>query len=238
MTLIINTRIVYSQIMLRYSIDELSATVGLPSSTIRMYQQRGLIEPPVRSGRKAVYGQAHVEALALVARLKARGYSLAAISDMQTVYDEGSGLESIFGSEGERNVEIDMAALLGTLFPDGHVDPAVIQRALDLGLIAIGDVGVTLSDPRDLAVGVELIGLGVPTDDILDEYEALTKATDAIAVRFADVFERYVLPDSKAPADDLVNLNRLAKEIVQLALARSMEKELKMRLDLAGVDED
>lgn len=81
------------------SIDELARRVELPSSTIRMYQARKLLQPPTRVGRGAVYGAEHLNRLQLIASLQSRGFSLAAIGGLIEAWEHGQDLESLVGSE-------------------------------------------------------------------------------------------------------------------------------------------
>ena len=73
----------------RYTIDELAATTGVPSRTIRFYQASGALSPPRREGRIAYYDDQHVERLRLVAELQNRGLSLKAIRDLVDRMDSG-----------------------------------------------------------------------------------------------------------------------------------------------------
>ena len=68
--------------MTRYSLADLAEASGVPPRTIRFYQASGLLSKPRREGRAAVYGDAHLERLELIADLRARGLKLEAIRDM------------------------------------------------------------------------------------------------------------------------------------------------------------
>jgi MerR HTH family regulatory protein len=50
------------------TIDELAADSRIPSRTIRFYQQKGVLLPPVIKGRVAYYGPRHKERLELKPR--------------------------------------------------------------------------------------------------------------------------------------------------------------------------
>src|SRR5438046_126751 len=71
------------------TIDELARHVGLPSSTIRMYQTRGLLPPPRKQGRAALYGPGHVARIDLIGRLQDRGFSLASIAELVRDWEDG-----------------------------------------------------------------------------------------------------------------------------------------------------
>lgn len=64
---------------IRMGIDELAATVGLTTRTIRSYQARGLLPSPGRIGRTPFYGAEHLARLRLMNKLQRRGLSLDAI---------------------------------------------------------------------------------------------------------------------------------------------------------------
>ena len=53
----------------RVTVDELAQRTGVPSSTIRMYQTRGLLPKPRRDGRVGRYGPAHLARLELIGQL-------------------------------------------------------------------------------------------------------------------------------------------------------------------------
>ena len=66
----------------RWSIDELAASTGVSTRTIRYYQARALLPKPEREGRVAYYEQAHAERLKMIEELKSRGLTLRAIKDL------------------------------------------------------------------------------------------------------------------------------------------------------------
>lgn len=59
---------------------ELSDTSGVPARTIRFYIARGLVPGPLKGGRSAVYGEAHVAALSRIKQLQAKGLALSEIA--------------------------------------------------------------------------------------------------------------------------------------------------------------
>jgi DNA-binding transcriptional MerR regulator len=195
------------------TIEELAQRAGTKTSTIRLYQSRGLLPPPRVSGRVGFYSPAHLARLQVIARLQERGYSLSAIKELLDGWTEGASLSDLLGLE-RRPAEItgeDFAAL----FPDGEIDPAVAQRAVGLGLVSFDEEtgAVRVPSRAFLTVGRELGRRGVPPAVSLDEYEALAADARRIAERFVALFERYVVgPDE---AVDPAALPRLTAEVGQ-----------------------
>jgi DNA-binding transcriptional MerR regulator len=65
-----------------YGLGELAAESGVSERTIRYYQAEELLPKPTKRGREAVYGEAHVERLALIAELRDRGLTLQTIREL------------------------------------------------------------------------------------------------------------------------------------------------------------
>ena len=62
-----------------WTLKELAAATGVTERTIRFYIAKGLVEPPLRAGRSAAYGEGHRDRILAVRDLQARGLSLAEI---------------------------------------------------------------------------------------------------------------------------------------------------------------
>ena len=62
-----------------YRVEEIAAAAGIRVDTLRFYQGRGLIPPPRRVGRVAIYGETHLERLRRIRSLQRQGFTLAQI---------------------------------------------------------------------------------------------------------------------------------------------------------------
>lgn len=58
------------------TLAELVEEAGVSARTIRFYISRGLLEGPIKAGRGAVYGSAHLERLETIRKLQAKGHTL------------------------------------------------------------------------------------------------------------------------------------------------------------------
>ena len=54
------------------TIDQLAHEAGIPTSTVRLYQNRGLLPAPLREGRVGFYNTGHRDRLRLIAHLQER----------------------------------------------------------------------------------------------------------------------------------------------------------------------
>jgi DNA-binding transcriptional MerR regulator len=224
------------------TIDELAQHVGLPSSTIRLYQTRGLLPAPRKEGRVGYYGAGHVARIELIGRLQDRGFSLAAIGELVAGWEDGRSLDEVLGLEqrvpgivrGHPPMRLAPAELADR-FPGIEITPETLRRVVEMGLVELADDGTLLiASPTFLEVGSALVGLGFPLDDVLDEAAALESVTDDVAERFAAMFDRHVwqpFAEDGMPADRMAEvgevLDRLAvmaEQVVQASLERSLAR--------------
>jgi len=71
-------------------ISQVAKQSGLPASTLRYYEERGLIQSIGRSGLKRTFDSSVLDRLAMIALGRAAGFSLDEIKDM---FPQNSGLE-------------------------------------------------------------------------------------------------------------------------------------------------
>src|SRR5215469_5205231 len=83
------------------TIEELASQAGTATTTVRMYQSKGLLPPPERRGRVGYYGQGHLARLRLIAQLQEQGFSLASIKQLTDAWESGRGLDDILGLEAQ-----------------------------------------------------------------------------------------------------------------------------------------
>lgn len=225
--------------MMEMTIDELAARAGLPSSTVRLYQTKGLLPPPRRAGRRGYYGSGHLARLRLITDLQRRGFSLAAIRQLVDAWETGRSLDALLGLETQiaaprpEPVRLTVEELTGHLAGQA-LTPETLRRVLRLGLAELADDGTVTTDPRFLRFGSQLSALGIPPEEILDEWEALQTSTGTIAKRFVAVFDRHLwrpfaeagMPPEQVTAltEALRGLGPLAEEVVVTALRLALER--------------
>jgi len=200
------------------TVDELAARIGLPSSTIRMYQTKGVLHAPRRQGRVAYYDASHVERLTLVQRLQQRGFSLPAIAELITAREKGESVAAVLGM-GETEGPDDWVRIkvrdIKHLIPMGDVQPRLLLRAMRLGLVR-WKYGWPHARRWALEAGGRLSGLRVPSDDVMDSFTRLRTATDAVAADFVRLFERQFWPELARKAGDENQLENVRALLVEL----------------------
>jgi DNA-binding transcriptional MerR regulator len=224
------------------TIEELASQAGTATTTVRMYQSKGLLPAPQRRGRIGYYGEGHLARLRLIAQLQEQGFSLASIKRLIDAWESGRGLEDVLGLEAqvastwapETPVRLGLGQLR-ELFGGRLLTPAVIRRAVRMGLIGLDGTAVTVKSPTMLRIGLELARTGMPVGEALDELEALRSAADSIAERFTGVFERNMWRQFVAaglPADQvrpltesLRHLSALAEDVVDVALRDALRRK-------------
>ena len=215
------------------TIDQVAQFAGVPSSTVRMYQNKGLLPPPVRRGRVGFYNGDHRDRLRLIAHLQSRGFSLAAIKESLDSWNAGRSLDHLLGvtdvAPGLVRQPLRLTpAELAERFEGVGVSQADIQRAAKIGLVELDGTDVVISNEAFADMGPRVASIGLSVSEILDEYEALTSAVAAIAARFRTVFETHVWSDFEAsgmPPDrigeittDVAELTALATNVVTVEL--------------------
>jgi DNA-binding transcriptional MerR regulator len=231
-----------------YRLDEVARQAGVASTTVRLYQSKGLLAPPRLEGRTGWYDDSHVNRLRLIARLQHEGHSLAGIADLLEQWERGRSLDAVIGVEAELDsllgdahaVELEPAELLGR-FPQGSMTPDQMQRAAALGLVEPTREGkIRVADRRFVETGAALAALGIPLTVILDEWEVLVGHTDEIAERFIANFETHLAPanwrdgldddTARELAVTLAKLQATARQVVIAALDASIARLGRERL--------
>ena len=219
------------------TVDELARRAGTLTSTVRMYQARGLLPGPERRGRQAFYGEGHAERLRVIERLQGEGFSLAAIGRLLEAWAAGEALPDVLGlrSVTGTGLVLDAPGLADRL-PGVELTPDLVVRAIALGVVELRDDGrFAVPDERFLDVGAALASLGVPAPRILDEWAALRAMTDQAAARFGAVFADHLWPTLAAgdPGAALAagtaafdRLAPLARTVVAAAFDASLAAEV------------
>jgi DNA-binding transcriptional MerR regulator len=223
------------------TIDELARRAGIATSTVRMYQTKGVLPPPRREGRVGYYGAGHLARLRLIGQLQEEGYSLTSIGRLVDAWESGRSLDDVLGLEmqiadvwGVEEPVRMRPEELASHFPDGALTPDFAQGAIAMGLVGVDGDDLVVRSPRLLEIGSELAQLGLSGDEVLDELRTLHEGTKRIAERFTSLFERHLwrpFVERGLPGDEIRNLtdvlqrlSRLAEGVVNISLREALRR--------------
>ncbi|RLK62146.1 MerR family transcriptional regulator [Actinokineospora cianjurensis] len=206
------------------TVEQLAAEAGLPTSTIRMYQTKGLLHPPRRRGRTARYDGTHVERLGLVHRLQQRGFSLPAIAELIAARDLGARVGDVLGLDGAGGpddwVPVRVSALRAAI-PPGDLRPSLMLRAVRLDLVRWRR-GRPYTRRWVMDAGLRMATLRVPSSEVLAAFERLRSTTTTIAGDFTALFEQHLWPalaDQAGHDDQLDRVRSMLLELTETAQA-------------------
>lgn len=181
-----------------YRVEELARACGVTVDTIRFYQTRGLLRPPARDGRRAIYDDHHVERLDRIRALKEQGFSLALIQ--RTLDGELDVAEQALAgalAAGEAGPEAGEPLSRDELADRAGVPPSLLEALEREGLLvprADQDTGYPY-DTGDLAAvqaGSALLEAGLPLSELLALAREHDQAMRQTADRAVDLFARFV----------------------------------------------
>jgi DNA-binding transcriptional MerR regulator len=224
-----------------YRIDDLARLAGTATRNIRVYRDRGLLPPPLRVGRIALFNDTHLTRLRLITSMLDRGYNIAHIREMLSAWEEGKNLSDVLGLE---------TAIVGTwttekpeTMPVADAerlidDPRSFDRLVGLQVIRIDGVRATVTRPKLIDAFNEIRGYGVSLDKLIDLHEQILPHVDAISELLVRAGAEHVAdrikPGEALPADAeiaelitmLVRFRTQAVATVTATLASSIESTI------------
>ena len=149
-----------------YRIEDLARLAGTTTRNIRVYRDRGLLPPPLRVGRIALYNDTHLTRLRLITSMLDRGYNIAHVREMLSAWEEGKDLGDVLGLE---------TAIVGTWTTEKSKtmplaeaqrlinDTKAFDRLVQLQVIHLDDGQATITRPKLVEAFNEIRGYGMET---------------------------------------------------------------------------
>ena len=230
-----------------YRIDELARLAATNVRNVRVYQDRGLLDPPRRDGRVGIYTDAHLARLRLIGQLLNRGFTFANIGELLDVWERGGDLAEILNLESaighpwsDEIVGHVTADELRDTF-GGQFSEDNLARAVALGLLEPDGARYRVPSPRLLSAGAELTAAGMTLRDVLDLAGRLRTHVNAAAREMAATVTSQVLAahvrDGRLAGQDIAEvaaitrrLRPLAQTAVDAMLAQAMADSLQEAL--------
>ncbi len=177
----------------RWRIEDLAGRTDLSIDTIRFYQKRRLIDPPVRDGRIAWYGPAHEARLGRIRDLQAQGFTLAMIAKLLD-----GDLAAVDQPLAAAVADADTEEFLTTeeLAERSGVPIALIEAIAAEGILLPrvheGAARYTSADVEVITAGLALLETGLPLSALLELARRHHAATVEIAETAVSLFDEHV----------------------------------------------
>jgi DNA-binding transcriptional MerR regulator len=215
-----------------YRLDELARLAGTTTRNIRVYRDRGLLHPPLRVGRIALFNDTHLTRLRLITSMLDRGYTIAHVNEMLSAWEQGKDLGDMLGLESaiagswatekpQRMPVADARRLVD--------DEAGFDRLVALGLVRLeADEHATIVRPKLVEAFNELRQYGVTLDKLIDIHEKVKPLLDQISgilvqAGVEEVVDKVnpgaALPDDVEVAELITTLVRFRTQAVQAVAA-------------------
>lgn len=233
-----------------YTLDELAELSGVPARTIRFYRQSGLVGPPDRDGRRAVYRPEHLERLRTIAELRERGFGLDAIATILDDPDRArADLPRVLRMSDElrrpwlddREVVMTELELLEVL---GTQQRSVIDMLIKWEFVTpTGDTspqGYHVPSVATLELLGEVLAAGIDDELAYESYRAIREHLSALACELVALYTSTPVAARAAEVtlDELGatfdRLRPLALRAVQLAFARQIEQAVARFVEQGG----
>jgi DNA-binding transcriptional MerR regulator len=211
---------------MEYRVEGLAAAAGVSVDTIRFYQGRGVLHPPRRAGRVALYDDEHLDRLNRVKALQLRGFGLAVIArilrgeldaaDEALVEAVGSAGETTRSEPEEFWTLAELAqragvavVLLETLEREGVLVPRRHQ----------GEARYTQADLVALGSGLKLLEYGLPLSEVFALAREHERAARLVAERAVTLFDLHVRAARREKGEDADTLVEAFEELLPAAVS-------------------
>ncbi len=194
-----------------YRVEELAAEGGVSVDTVRYYQGLGLLEPPRREGRVALYDEAHRDRLAAIRSLADSGFTLRQIGELVEMGAAPDADPLLLALNRHRPAA---TLTLAELSERTGVAEALLEMAVGAGLLHPADIGGQPGFDEEQAAMVDTFGRLLASGIDLDPLIALAmRHAESIGSVVAEGVELYrAAAESERDADR----ERLAAEIQAL----------------------
>ncbi len=174
---------------MEYRVTELAEAADVSVDTVRFYQGKGLLPPPRREGRVALYGEEHLQRLARIRSLQARGLTLAIIGRL--VRGELDAADEALAAALHGGGDTACLTLAQVAERSG-LPVAVLATLEQEGLLEPRGEGYTQEDVEVARAGRRLLEHGLPLPELLDLARRHHAAMVEVAERAVGLFDDHI----------------------------------------------
>jgi len=200
-------------------VEELAKRSGVSVDTVRYYQAKGLLPPPRRQGRVALYDEGHLARIERIRSLQARGFTLATIARILSGELDAAD-EALVGALTEESLAAEERLLsMEDLAARTGIPEPLLRAIANEGLLVPNRVGeeegFTADDVAVARAGLTLLQEGIPLGDLLALARAHHEATVSIARQAVEMFDAHVRKPLRAAHEEGGDEDEAARRLVE-----------------------
>ena len=215
-----------------YSVEDLALRAEISVDTIRYYQGLGLISPPQKNGRRAVYSDEHISRLEEIRKLAFEGFSLRQISllkeavldgntsdDLKNLIAEDAKSRSLSRAEVAEKASVP-ESLVALLCDNGLLQPLFYDEEprFDESSVSMVEAGIAIANA------------GVPLEELVSLAQYHSSNVNEVVDRAIDLFEEHIKEETGVSSEkDLAEIMKdLLPPVIRL-VAQHFHKSLLTR---------
>ena len=219
-----------------YSVEDLALKAEISVDTIRYYQGLGLISPPQKNGRRAVYGEKHLSRLEEIKKLAFEGFSLRQISLLKEETLDGTTSDDLkhLIAEDTKSRSLSRAEVA----EKASVPESLVALLCDNGLLQpLFDDEEPRFDESSVSMveaGIAIANAGVPLEELVSLAQYHSSNVNEVVNRAISLFEEHIKEGAEVSSEkDLaVIMKDLLPSVIRLVaqhfhkslVARSLER--------------
>jgi DNA-binding transcriptional MerR regulator len=182
---------------MEYRVEQLASECEVSVDTVRFYQAKGLLPPPIRRGRVALYGEEHADGIRRIRALQAKGLTLSVIGRMlagtltPTDADLAAAI-AVAQSDGEDEEFLTLEEVAKRSGMPTALLRAVEKAGLTIGRRIDGQERYTNADVEMVRHGLRLLDAGLPINDLLSLAAGYSTSARQVAEEAVQMFDEHV----------------------------------------------
>ena len=214
-----------------YSVEDLALKAEVSVDTIRYYQGLGLISPPQKNGRRAIYGDEHISRLEEIRKLAFEGFSLRQISLLKEEALGGNTSDDLKNliAEDTKSRSLSRAEVA----EKASVPESLVALLCDNGLLQLFDDEEPLFDESSVSMveaGIAIANAGIPLEELVSLAQYHSSNVNEVVDRAISLFEEHIKEGTEVSSEkDLaVIMKDLLPSVIRL-VAQHFHKSLVTR---------
>lgn len=214
-----------------FTIDALARAAHTTVRSVRVYHERGLLPAPQVRGRIGYYQPEHLVRLQTISQLLRKGMKLTGIKELLDAWDRGEGLDEVLQVRGTATTD---DATYRRPTDNGARLTDALRQLLTTSRPEPGVTALRVTHPKLYELAAQLIGRGLPANEVLRPLIRLQADCSRVAARQAEIIRRLTdhQPTESADAEKdqpetgLARAEQLTVAAIEELITRSLRENL------------